>query len=444
MSIRKILGRTGLVLAALVAGLLVVRAVLNYTAGKRLEKFLAEAKAKGLAVSYTDLGPSCPGLENARPLWKAAAALFDAGYRAKANLNPELAKLFEAQTLDEKSRSIIRTGIEKNRRSIDLLREASARPCFREIDRRVPSDSSSLSDDFIRTLHLIKLLGFEALFRAESGDIRGGLTEWAQGFQFVRLTMQEPEIITALCAIANAKSLLVFLNRIVDGRAIEVDDLKAVLNELDAEAWRAAVTGSWKGERILWMETGTEVLRGHLEAFEWGRERRFLFWLARPWVRSQIMRQYSVFDEIEDMFRMPYYKSRPRMNAYDSRQERLPWYKRLTDAPGEISAMGMKNACVEALLETARIGLAARIFSAREKRFPSAVADLVPSVLPREPLDPFTGKPFVYRADKDGLLVYSLGSNEKDDGGRGTFLIAQLVTPKDDDWAWRDSFRPGK
>jgi hypothetical protein len=154
------------------------------------------------------------------------------------------------------------------------------------------------------------------------------------------------------------------------------------------------------------------------------------------------MRQYSAFDEIESMFGEPYYKSRPRMNAYDDRQEHRHWYERLPDdGISKISVVGLKEASLEALMETARIGLAARIYFAREKHFPAAVADLVPGILPQEPLDPFTGKPFVFRVDKDGLLVYSLGSNEKDDGGRGTFLISQLVTPKDDDWAWRDTIR---
>jgi len=444
MSIRKILGRTGLVLVVLAAALLVVRATLNYTTGKKLEKFLAEAKAKGLAVSYTDLGPACPGLENAKPLWKAAAALFDGQYKAKTNFNPELAKLFETQSIDDKSRSLIQTGIEKNRRSIDLLLEAAGRPCFREKDRRVFSDQSVIHD-YISTLHLIKLLGFEAFFRAEHGDVRGGLNEWIQGYRLVRLMMQEPAIITALISIANAKSLLALLDRIVDGRAVEVDDLAAVLNELDIAAWRAAVAGSWKGERILRIETGKDVLRGRLDALEDGGGRRFLLWLARPWVRSQIMRQYSLCDEIDDMFRVPYYKSRPRMNAYDTRQERLPWYERL---PGggisNISATGLKEASLEALMETARIGLAARIYAAREKRFPAALTELVPGLSSREPLDPFTGKPLVFRVDKDGLLVYSFGSNEKDDGGRGTFLITQLVQKSNDDWAWRDSFRSGK
>jgi hypothetical protein len=442
MSIRKILGRTGLVLVALVAALLVVRAALNYTTGKKLEKFLAEAKAKGLAMSFADLGPACPGQTNAQPLWKAAAVLHGGKFGPTKNLNSELANLFEARPLVERSRSLIRTAIDKNRRSIDLLLEAAGFPCFRETARRDFSDAVLVNDEPIATLHLIRLLGFEALFRAEGGDVRGGLIEWTQGFRFVRLPMQESEILTDLLAISNARSLLLFLNRIIDGRAVDGKDLAALLNELDVETWRAAVAGSWKGERVFRIETGRNFLRGRLDTLWNGQGRRFLLWLARPWVRTGLMRQYSAFDEIESMFGEPYYKSRPRMNAYDDRQEHRHWYERLPDdGISKISVVGLKEASLEALMETARIGLAARIYFAREKHFPAAVADLVPGILPQEPLDPFTGKPFVFRVDKDGLLVYSLGSNEKDDGGRGTFLISQLVTPKDDDWAWRDTIR---
>ncbi len=441
MAIRKILGRTGLVLAALLAAVLVTRAVLNYSTGKKLEKFLAEAKSKGLPVSYADLGPACSVPDNAWSLWKGAVALFDGQYRPKTNLNPALANLFEARPLDEKTRMLIRSAIDKNRRPIDLLLEAGGRPCFREVKRRDFSDPSSV-DDFIPTMQMIRLLGFEALFRAESGDVRGGLDEWIKGYRFVRLTLQEPTLINALIAISNARSLLVFLNRIVDGRTIEVDDLKTVLKELDVETWREAVAGSYRGERVIRIETGRDILDGRLDAYESenGRRRRFLLWLVRPWVRTQLMRQYSAFDEIETLYREPYYQSRPRMNANDDRHRH--WYEWMPyGGISNISATGLKEASLEALMETAKIGLAARIYRMREKRFPAAVADLVPDLLPREPLDPFTGKPLVYRVDRDGLLVYSLGSNEKDDGGRGTYSIEQLVTPKNDDWAWRDTIR---
>jgi len=37
-----------------------------------------------------------------------------------------------------------------------------------------------------------------------------------------------------------------------------------------------------------------------------------------------------------------------------------------------------------------------------------------------------------------GDVVYSLGTNEKDDGGRSTFDVSRLVMFKDDDLAWRE------
>jgi hypothetical protein len=438
MSIRKILGRTGLVLVAFVAVFLVVRAALNYTTGKKLERFLAGAKAKGLPVSYADLGPACPGQENARPLMKAAIALYDGGYQEKVKPGLELGNLYDGRAVDGKARSLIRAAIDSNRRSIDFLIEAAGRPCFREPDR---SDPFKI-DNFATMMRLIRLCGFETTFRAEAGDVRGGLDEWIKGLRFVRLTLQEPNLMEALIAISNARYLLAHLNQIVAGRAVEIDDLKAVLKELDVAAWRAAVAGSWKNERIILIETAKDVLRGHPPEYESGWGAGLLFWLARPLIRTQLMRQCSEVDEIETMWSDPFYKSRPRMNAYDRRHEDRPLSDRLFDGGiSHTTGTGMKNASLEALMETARIGLAARIYFARGKHWPAAVADLVPGILSQEPLDPFTGKPFVFRVDKEGLLVYSLGSNEKDDGGRGTYSITELVSPKDDDWAWRDKIR---
>jgi hypothetical protein len=34
--------------------------------------------------------------------------------------------------------------------------------------------------------------------------------------------------------------------------------------------------------------------------------------------------------------------------------------------------------------------------------------------------------------------VYSLGSNQKDNGGRSIYVITHLVMDKDDDWTWKE------
>jgi len=85
-----------------------------------------------------------------------------------------------------------------------------------------------------------------------------------------------------------------------------------------------------------------------------------------------------------------------------------------------------------------RTGLACRLFKSRTGRYPESLEELVPGILKEIPIDPFTGKPLVYRREGEGFIVYSLGSNEKDDGGRSTYMISHMVTYKDDDWTWKE------
>jgi len=90
-------------------------------------------------------------------------------------------------------------------------------------------------------------------------------------------------------------------------------------------------------------------------------------------------------------------------------------------------------------LPAARAGLGCKIYKNQTGRYPANLAALVPGILPEVPVDPFTGKPLIYRLEGAGFIVYSLGSNEKDDGGRMTYKITQVISEKDDDWTWRET-----
>ena len=43
---------------------------------------------------------------------------------------------------------------------------------------------------------------------------------------------------------------------------------------------------------------------------------------------------------------------------------------------------------------------------------------LVPAYLPRAPIDPYSGRPLIYRREGDDYRLYSVGANGQDDGGR--------------------------
>jgi hypothetical protein len=52
-------------------------------------------------------------------------------------------------------------------------------------------------------------------------------------------------------------------------------------------------------------------------------------------------------------------------------------------------------------------------------RYPERLDALVPRYLPDVPRDLFSGRALVYRRDGDGYVLYSVGVNGRDDGGRG-------------------------
>ena len=51
--------------------------------------------------------------------------------------------------------------------------------------------------------------------------------------------------------------------------------------------------------------------------------------------------------------------------------------------------------------------------------YPGELGGLVPKYLDRVPGDLFSGKPLVYRPGGGGYVLYSVGMNGRDDGGRG-------------------------
>ena len=75
MKASKILIKIGLVLLIVMAAVLVVRAIFNYTEGRKLARLLPSLKARGVPLMAKDLAVPCPDEDNAARLWKAAESL---------------------------------------------------------------------------------------------------------------------------------------------------------------------------------------------------------------------------------------------------------------------------------------------------------------------------------------------------------------------------------
>jgi hypothetical protein len=73
----------------------------------------------------------------------------------------------------------------------------------------------------------------------------------------------------------------------------------------------------------------------------------------------------------------------------------------------------------KARLRSAAVALAAESYrQTHEGRWPEKLSDLTPDFIQELPVDPYNGQPLCYRILDDNVVIYSIGSDLVDDGGR--------------------------
>jgi hypothetical protein len=91
------------------------------------------------------------------------------------------------------------------------------------------------------------------------------------------------------------------------------------------------------------------------------------------------------------------------------------------------------------ILDQAVVGCAAERFRIANGQYPEKLEALVPRFINKIPTDVINGKPLGYRRSADGQFVlYSVGWNQKDDGGQ--VVLNKGTTPRQNadqgDWVW--------
>jgi hypothetical protein len=85
--------------------------------------------------------------------------------------------------------------------------------------------------------------------------------------------------------------------------------------------------------------------------------------------------------------------------------------------PCLIKKVFLETARYKTLTGTVEMGIANVIFKKQNGRYIDKLSELIPEILPILPVDPFTGKNYIYKRKGMGFIVYSVGENLTDDGG---------------------------
>jgi hypothetical protein len=91
-------------------------------------------------------------------------------------------------------------------------------------------------------------------------------------------------------------------------------------------------------------------------------------------------------------------------------------------------------AAAQTTANQAAIACALERYRLAHGQFPETLSALTPQFMPRPPNDVITGQPYKYRRADDGeFVLYSVGWDEKDDGG---VPVKSMFDDKEGDWVW--------
>ena len=160
--------------------------------------------------------------------------------------------------------------------------------------------------------------------------------------------------------------------------------------------------------------------------------------MAASLSRRDMLNLYNqIIDRNEASLQMPLRFSADANQASDAKMERWNWSHEMEEWNWSpllsvryylINALAPVTYDLPAMAETQLgvrdgliIGIALELYHRHHGRYPDTLAELTPDFLPEVPADRITGDPVRYRLVNGTPLVYSVGADRHDDGGRLTY-----------------------
>jgi hypothetical protein len=269
------------------------------------------------------------------------------------------------------------------------------------------------------------LLRYEALRSGEGGDMKGAMRACQATLNAARSLGDEPLVISQLVRVACVVVACQAVERTLaqgEPGSKDLTDLQQMLEEEDAHPTALI---AMRGERAQWheifdaLESG-DVLMSQIADPDTPPDWRdtYLGWVHRDRIRSEHPLFLSLMTRWVEEARLPTYEQGIVGQGFADELRNLPSHAPITrlmfpalDRAAE--AFRRKHAHVRCLAAA----LAAERYRRKHGDWPETLGRLTPDFLAEVPLDPYDGEPLRYRRLADGVVVYSVGRDEVDDGG---------------------------
>ncbi len=319
------------------------------------------------------------------------------------------------EPLDDRLKTLLAQHISANAEPLKLLHEAAAMKESRyPIDLKQDFDGGSSHHSSVT--QACALLGVEAIHHVESSNPARAVRSLAVALTVADSLASEPSLLAQYNRVHCQSLALSALERTVN-RAELTDEQLASLSEAVTkagrpEAWMRALVG----------------LRCMLVAYCEHPERLDLEKPASIIVNGFqtlgfLDRGGTIFlklmDESLAVRQLPAHERMTAARALNREwQDALRTFFRIHESTSVILEDIKEELTEVAQLTVAHTALAVERYRLSHGQLPAHFSDLVPVYLPQVPQDPFDGGPLRYRRLEPGFIVYSIGPNQADDGGK--------------------------
>jgi hypothetical protein len=384
------------------------RAVLN-----RMHTLRTEAGAMALAAT----APRVPDHQNAAPLYQDAFESLDAFRRRSPELKERIDAWFDETTSETLKDAELGRVLTRVAGDLRLLRRAAAMPgCH--FEHNAESLYAILLPELAAFRDAARWMALEGRHAAARGDLDAAVRNAAAISRMAGHCAQEPFLISGLVAVAMEGISSDLLDATLASRPAPPADA-APWADLPPISYRMVLQRALRMEMAAGLETYSQLAEGtfSLEALVGEAPSLGLF---MPFWRVFFLeadlafyRQY--LQQGANRLSEPYGRQAenqgtmtPPMEAHVLSALMMP----------DLSKIGEHAALADAQRRLARVAVAVAAYRAAEGAYPARLEDLLPKFAERIPLDPFDDQPLRLVKRGDGVAVYSIGADRKDNGGK--------------------------
>jgi hypothetical protein len=409
----------------------------EYRLRKAVNAELAAIRSAGLPVSTDELDDwyeDVPSGENAAEFFLAAAEAFvrppvsedeDAMTVISRVMGRSVSRVIEpSEPLSPEQQAALSEFVRQNGKALDLLHQGAA------LTRsRYPSDAilgySAQLPHLAQVRKVTDLLAAEALVAGHEGD-------GARAVNALRTTVRLADSLAEDIVSPSQGVRLVIhgfsvstLNRLLCGPLFtdtQMSDLAALLSEAES---RDTFARGIAAERCSMVDLMEKLRRDAPNAIPQNLSatlpRRWAWYYGSAFGWYHELELLQAYDALLKAAQAPVDEAFDQQEAAAARLSEaslLPGAAVLFPFPVVLYDPPHPRARHAALLRCARAALAVERYRIAQGDLPETLEVLVPEYLPAVPLDPFGGGPLRYRLLDKCYVVYSVGVDRKDDGGR--------------------------